>query len=259
MDPTELVRRYDERGGRWVRLVLQAPRGNLLSLAMVRALADTLDAALRRPGLRWLTLEGAEAEFSWGADIAEHRPDAMRTVLPATHAVVRQLLQAPVPTAALVQGRCLGGGFELALCCDDILATSDAVFGCPEVKVGAFPPIAALLLPLRVGASRAARAVVTGDQQSAAYWHEAGLVSLVPPEGDLHLASREWFDSRLAPTSAVALAHATRASRLLLRAQVEPLIDQVERQYLDELLLTHDAAEGVDAFLAKRRPEWRDG
>jgi cyclohexa-1,5-dienecarbonyl-CoA hydratase len=258
MDSTGLVRRYDERGGRWVRLVLHAPRGNLLSLAMVCALGDTLDAAFRRPGLQWLTLEGAASEFSWGADIAEHRPDAMRTVLPATHHVVRQLLGAPVPTAALVRGRCLGGGFELALCCDDILAASDAMFGCPEVKVGAFPPIAALLLPPRVGASRASRAIVTGDQQGAEYWHDAGLVSLVPPEGDLYLAAREWFDSRLAPKSAVALAHASRASRLLLRTQVEPLIDQVERQYLDELLPTHDATEGVDAFLQKRRPEWRD-
>ena len=123
----------------------------------------------------------------------------------------------------------------------------------PEVDVGAFPPIGALLLPLRVGASRAGRAIVTGNQQTAEYWHEAGLVSLVPRGHDLLASAGEWFDSRLAGKSAIALSHAARAARALVRTQVEPLIAQLERGYLDELLATHDAVEGVDAWLAKRR------
>ena len=255
---SQLVTRIDERGGRWIRLVLDAPRGNLLSLAMVEALRDALQTAAGVAGLRWLTVEGAAGEFSFGADLKEHRPEPMRQVLPATHAMLRQWLAVPVPTAALVEGRCLGGAFELALCCDDVLAASSATFGCPEVKIGAFAPIGALLLPLRAGASRAGRAIVTGDQQSAEYWHQAGLVSLVPPGHDLVESAREWFDSRLAGKSAVALGHAARATRVLLRAQAEPLIDQLERQYLDELLTTHDAVEGVEAWLAKRPPHWED-
>lgn len=253
----DLVSRIDERKGRWVRLVLNRPRGNLLALDMVRALRDAL-AGVSVTSLRWLTIEGAGGEFSWGADLREHRPQPMRTVLPATHALLRDLLAVPVPTAALVEGRCLGGGFELALCCDDILAASDAAFGCPEVKVGAFAPIAALLLPLRVGASRASRAIITGDRQSADYWHQAGLVSLVPPGLDLRQSAGEWFDSRLAGSSAVALAHASRATRAWVRAQAEPLIDALERQYLGELLASHDAVEGVEAFLQKRTPRWQD-
>ena len=253
-----LIERVDERGGRWIRLVLNARRGNLLSLAMVRALGAALTAAAVVPGLRWLTVEGADGEFSFGADLDEHRAEPMRTVLPETHGMLRQWLSIPVPTAALVEGRCLGGGFELALCCDDILAASDATFGCPEVDVGAFPPIGALLLPLRVGASRASRAIVTGDHQSADYWHEAGLVSLVPPGHDVRASAGEWFDRRLAGKSAVALAHAARASRALLRAQAEPLIEALERQYLDELLGTHDAEEGVAAFFEKRAARWQD-
>jgi cyclohexa-1,5-dienecarbonyl-CoA hydratase len=252
------VDRIDERDGRWIRLVLNAPRGNLLTHAMVVALSDALQAATMVPGLRWLTIEGAAGEFSFGADLHEHRPEPMRSVLPATHALLRQWLVAPVPTAALVEGRCLGGGFELALCCDDILASTEAVFGCPEVKVGAFPPIGALLLPLRVGASRAARAIITGDQQPADYWHQAGLVSLVPPGRALQAAAGEWFDSRLAGKSAVALSHAARATRAVVRSQVEPLVRTLEAQYLDELLLTHDAVEGVDAWLEKRNPRWED-
>lgn len=242
-----------------MRLVLTAPPGHLLSLAMIEALSRELTAAAEQPGVRWITFEGRGGEFSWGADLREHRAQPMRTVLPATHAFMRQVLAVPVPTAALVDGRCLGGGFELALCCDDILATSGAVFGCPEVKVAAFPPVAAVLLPLRAGAARASRAIVTGDQQSADYWHDAGLVSLVPPGGDLLVSAAEWFDSRLAGRSSVALAHASRAARAVIRRIADPLLEELERQYLDELLLTRDAAEGVEAFLEKRAPRWKDG
>jgi cyclohexa-1,5-dienecarbonyl-CoA hydratase len=252
------VDRIDERGGRWVRLVLNGPPGNLLSRRMIEALSAALDAVAATAGVKWLTIEGASGEFSYGADLAEHRPEPMRTVLPATHALLRRWLGLPMPTAALVEGRCLGGGFELALCCDDILAATGSTFGCPEVKVGAFAPMAALLLPLRAGASRAARAIITGDHQPADYWFEAGLVSLVPERHDLRDSAREWFDTRLAGTSAVALAHSARAARALLRAQIEPLVDRLERQYLDELLTTHDAVEGIDAWFEKRAPQWRD-
>ena len=252
------VRRIDERGGRWVRLVLEAPRGNLLSLEMVRSLHAELDEITDIRHLRWLTLEGAEGEFSFGARIQEHLPVPMRDVLPSTHALLRRLLALPVPTAALVEGRCLGGGFELALACDDILAAPDATFGLPEIKLGAFPPVAALLLPLRVGASRAARAVVTGDAQGADYWHQAGLVSIAAPGRTIVESATDWFDTRLADLSATVLSHACRVSRLLVRTQVEPLIEVVERQYLDELLETRDAVEGVRAWMERRAPNWED-
>ncbi len=130
----------DEADGHWRRLVLEAPPGNVLSLTMVRALGEALAQAATVSGLRWLTVEGAAGEFSYGASIPEHLPEPMREVLPATHAVLRALLAFPAPTAALVEGRCLGGGFELALCCDDILTSAAATFGLPEVALGAYPP-----------------------------------------------------------------------------------------------------------------------
>ena len=253
-----LVRRIDERDGRWVRLVLDAPRGNLLSLAMIADLDLALDALAGIKRLRWVTLEGAGGEFSFGAKIQEHLPEPMREVLPATLQLVRRWLALPVPTAALVEGRCLGGGFELALCCDDIVAAPAATFGLPEVKVAAFPPVGAVLLPLRVGASRAGRAVITGQMQSAEYWHAAGLVSMVAPERTLLESAGHWFDTQLADQSAVALAHACLASRVGMRAQAEPLLLQLERQYLEELLASHDAAEGVRAWMEKRAPQWED-
>ena len=239
-----------------MRLVLDDKPGNLLSLQMVRALDEAIDDMASRRGLKWLTVEGAGGEFSYGAKIQEHLPGPMAAVLAATHATFRRLLALPVPTAALVAGRCLGGGFELALCCDDIIATEAATFGLPEIRLAAMPPAAAALLPLRVGASRAARAIITGATQSPSYWHEAGLVSLVAPEADLTDVASEWFDQHLAPRSSIALAHAAIASRLTLRAAAEPALDAAERQYLEGLLRSDDAVEGIEAWLDKRAPRW---
>lgn len=250
------VRVIEERGAAWIRIVLDRPRGNLLSREMVGALRETL-ADIPRP-VKWVTFEGAGGDFSFGAMIEEHLPGQMEDILPETHALIRDLLAFPAATAALVQGRCLGGGFELALACDTILATRDAMLGLPEIQLGVFPPAGAALLPLRVGASRAASAVLTGTMQPAAHWHDAGLVERVVAPHALVTEAGNWFDSHLAPRSAAAIAVAAEASRLTLRAQAEPAIEGAERIYLERVLATHDAVEGVRAFLEKRAPRWRD-
>jgi cyclohexa-1,5-dienecarbonyl-CoA hydratase len=251
-----LVEIASARGGAWQRIILGGGRGNLLSLDLIRALGEALHALESQRGIKWLTIEGSGGEFSYGARIQEHTPESMQTVLPETHRVIKRLLAFPSPTAALVEGRCLGGGFELALACDDILATDDAVFGLPEIRLAAFPPVAAALLPLRVGASRATRAIVSGQAQSAAYWHDTGLLSIVAPQASLLEAAAGWFDAQLAPHSAAALAHAVAAARLTVRAQGEPALDRAERDYLTGVLKTRDAAEGVNAWLQKRAPQW---
>jgi len=253
-----LVETVSARRGAWRRLILGGGRGNLLSLDLIRALGQELHAIESERGIKWLTIEGRDGEFSYGARIQEHTPDRMTTVLPETHRIIKRLLAFPAPTAALVEGRCLGGGFELALACDDIIATDTATFGLPEIRLAAFPPAAAALLPLRVGASRATRAIVTGQTQDARYWHDAGLLSMVAPQSSLADAAAGWFDTHLSPHSAVALAHAISAARLTLRAQAEPALDRAERDYLGGLLKTADANEGVTAFLEKRPPQWKN-
>jgi len=253
-----LVETVSARRGGWRRLILGGGRGNLLSLDLIRALGQELHAIESERGIKWLTIEGRDGEFSYGARIQEHTPDRMTTVLPETHRIIKRLLAFPAPTAALVEGRCLGGGFELALACDDIIATDTATFGLPEIRLAAFPPAAAALLPLRVGASRATRAIVTGQTQDARYWHDAGLLSMVAPQSSLADAAAGWFDTHLSPHSAVALAHAISAARLTLRAQAEPALDRAERDYLGGLLKTADANEGVTAFLEKRPPQWKN-
>jgi cyclohexa-1,5-dienecarbonyl-CoA hydratase len=254
----QFVQHISAREGSWRRLVLGGGKGNLLSLDLIRALGEQLHALESERGIKWLTIEGSDGQFSYGAKIQEHTPDQMRTVLPETHRIIKQLLAFPAPTAALVEGRCLGGAFELAMACDDVIAAETALFGLPEIRLGAFPPAAAAILPLRVGASRATRAIVTGQAQEALYWHDAGLLSMVAPQASLLTAATAWFDAHLAPHSAVALSHAVAAARLTLRAQAEPALDAAERDYLGGLIKTEDAAEGVNAWLQKRSPNWKD-
>jgi len=253
-----VVESISSREGAWQRLVLRGGRGNLLSLDLIRALSKAIHALESKRAVKWLTIEGSGGEFSFGARIQEHTPEMMPTVLPEMHRIVKQLLAFRAPTAALVEGRCLGGGFELALACDDILAAETATFGLPEIRLAAFPPAAAALLPLRVGVSRATRAIVTGQEQEARYWHEAGLLSMVAPQAALLDAAAKWFESNLEPHSATALSHAAAAARLTLRAQAEPALDAAERDYLGGLLKSEDAIEGVKAWLAKRPPVWKN-
>ena len=253
-----LVETASSRSGAWRRIILGGPRGNVLSLGLVREFGAALHALESERGVKWLTIEGRGGEFSYGARIQEHVPAMMPAVLTETNRLIKRLLAFPAPTAALVEGRCLGGGFEAALACDDIIATDTATFGFPEIRLAAFPPVAAALLPLRVGASRATRAIVTGQTQHAGYWHDAGLLSMVAPQASLLEAAEQWFDTHLAPHSAVALSHAAAAARLTVRTQAEPAIDAAERDYLQGLLKSEDAIEGVSAWLEKRPPTWRD-
>lgn len=257
MNHDRLVQVLSGRDGAWRRVILGGGRGNLLSLDLVQAIGDALHDLESERGIKWVTFEGSGGEFSYGAKIQEHTPEMMQTVLPETHRLIKRILTFPAPTAALVEGRCLGGGFELAMACDDIIATDSTVFGLPEIRLAAFPPVAAALLPLKVGASRATRAIVTGQTQTATYWHDAGLISMVAPQSSLLNAAEGWFDQHLSRYSSVALAHAAAAARLTVRAQAEPALDQAERDYLSGLLKTKDAIEGVNAFLEKRAPNWR--
>jgi cyclohexa-1,5-dienecarbonyl-CoA hydratase len=128
----------------------------------------------------------------------------------------------------------------------------------PEIALGVFAPAASAILPLRVGATRAARALLTGEPRPASDWRDWGLVEDIAPAGALDAAIDRWFDRHLAPRSALALAYAAEAARLGLREQVDRLLPELERVYLYRLMRSQDAAEGVAAFLEKRTPHWCD-
>lgn len=237
---------------------LSHPKGNIITASMVSALRAGLESLAQNPHLKLITIEGDGADFSFGASIPEHTPERIRDVLPEMHALVEEMLEAPAVTAAVVRGRCFGGGFELALACDLIFASEDASFGLPEIALGVFAPAAAALLQIRVGAARASRAILTGESRPASEWRAAGLVELIAPAAALDGEVDRWFAQHLAPRSAAALRFAARAARTGLLAHVRATLPVLERLYLDDLMRTHDATEGVAAFLEKRTPAWTD-
>ena len=238
---------------------IRHPKGNIITADLVAALRSALDSIAENPHLKLISIEGAGADFSFGASIPEHAPGQIERVLPEMHALIYELLEAPAPTAAIVRGRCFGGGFELALACDFIFAARGASFALPEVALGVFPPAASALLPLRAGHARGTQAILTGAAVPAAGWEGAGLVEILSEDGArLTEAVEDWCAAHLAPKSAAALRHAAMAARMGLLAQVRDVLPKLERLYLDELMRTQDAVEGIDAFLASRTPLWTD-
>ena len=239
-------------------LVFEHPTGNVLTSEIVACLRTAMEDLSESPHLRLVTLEGAGQDFSFGASIPEHRAEEIARVLPEMHALVLDVLSLPVPTAAIVRGRCLGGGFELALACDFIFAADTATFGLPEIALGVFPPAATVLLPRRVGAARATSAILTGQTRPAGDWWESGQLEQVVPDTKLADAVAQWFSATLACRSAESLRHAVRATRAPLVSAAAEELPVAERLYLQELMRSHDASEGVQAFLEKRAPRWKD-
>jgi cyclohexa-1,5-dienecarbonyl-CoA hydratase len=239
-------------------IVVEHRPGNLLTGEIVAQLHAALTDLYELRHLRLATIEGAGRDFSFGASIPEHAPDEIARVLPATHALLSLLLDVPAPTAAIVRGRCLGGGFELALACDVILAAETATFGLPEIALGVFPPAASVLLPIRAGASRSTSAILSGDPKPASYWHQCGVVEAVAPDASLAAAVDDWFSRTCARRSAEALRHAVRAARLPLVEAMARDLSKVEQLYLQDLMQSEDAKEGTRAFLEKRDARWKD-
>lgn len=234
---------------------LDRPKANVLDRAMVSALRAHL-RTVRRPGLKLLVFEGTGAHFSFGASVPEHLPGMVGDMLPEFHQLFRELEGVGVPTAAVVRGQCLGGGFELALACGRVFCDSTARFAVPEVKLGVFPPVAAVLLPLRTGSVRSMELIVTGRTLTGADALACGVADELSE--DPRRALDAWYDAHLAPLSAVAVSYAWRASRRSVVRALDGELSELERLYLDELMLRADPVEGIEAFVARRAPIWRN-
>jgi cyclohexa-1,5-dienecarbonyl-CoA hydratase len=239
-----------------VRVVLASPKANVIDMAMMEELEAALRELKGRSGLRVMILSSEGPHFSFGAGVQDHLPEKVRAMLTRFHGLLRQLLDLPVVTVAAVRGQCLGGGFELALACDFIIAEEGAAFASPEIKLAVFPPAAAALLPVRIGASRAAELVLTGAAWTASQLLAAGLVARTAPPTQLEAVVDAWIGEHFLPRSAAALRHAVGAARLPLVRALQQDLPQLERLYLEELMAEPDATEGLRAFLEKRAPVW---
>jgi cyclohexa-1,5-dienecarbonyl-CoA hydratase len=243
----------DRDGARWI--TLQRPPLNVLDLPTIRALHHAILPRSRRRDLKVLVFRsGIPGTFSAGVDVRDHGKDRVSDMLEAFHAVFRLLDGMPQATVASVDGRCLGGGCELAAFCDILLATPGSVFAQPEIDVGCFPPVAAALLP-RIAGRAALEMVLTGRPLTAPEAARAGLVTRVV---DDLVGETAACVARLAGKSGAVLALARKAVRQGGRGSFDKALARMERIYRKELLATADVEEGVAAFLEKRPPRWAD-
>ena len=248
------LRVWLERDGALLRLRLARPKANLIDAAMIAALAEAFRAHRNNPGLLAALVDHEGPHFSFGASVEEHLPAQCEQMLRDLHALLGDMLEWPRPVLVCIRGQCLGGGLEFAAAGHLLFCAPDAQFGQPEIKLGVFAPAASVLLPLRIGQGRAEDLLFSGrsiDAQTAASW---GLVNQVGD--DPAAAALAYFEKHLAPKSAASLALAVRAAREPFADLARARLSDVEALYLEKLMLTRDANEGLSAFLEKRQPRW---
>jgi cyclohexa-1,5-dienecarbonyl-CoA hydratase len=243
-----------DRHASLLRLRLARPKANIVDAAMIGALADAF-AAHRDPGpLRAALIEADGPHFSFGASVEEHLPAQCAAMLKGLHGLLVAMLEWPRPILVAVKGQCLGGGLELALAGSLIFASKDAQLGQPEMKLGVFAPAASCLLTFRVNQPTAEDLLFSGRSIGADEAKAIGLAHSV--DDDAVAAALAYYDQHLAPKSAAALGFAVRAAREGMLPEVKRRIAAVEKLYLEGLMKTRDANEGLAAFLAKRQPVW---
>ncbi|HEV8630497.1 MAG TPA: enoyl-CoA hydratase/isomerase family protein [Thermoanaerobaculia bacterium] len=257
MTPAAAVGIGLQRDGRVATLTLSRPPLNILDLATLQALERGLGGLTRDRHLDLLVVRGAgERAFSAGVAVQDHVGERIGPALAAFHGAIRELRTFGGVTLACVNGHCLGGGLELALACDLVVASDDATFGLPEITLGCYPPVAAALLPRWIGRPRALELLLTGRTFDAAEAERLGLLTRRVAAGKLDAGCAEITAALLAQSGA-ALRLAKRAAAAGEQLPFAAALGEAERIYLEELVPTADMNEGIAAFLEKRKPRWK--
>ncbi len=232
---------------------------NVFNIALMREVKAALDECSHTRELCAVVFEAAAGirAFSAGVAVEEHVAETIYQMLESFHDIFRALEDLALPTLAVVDGAALGGGCELVAACDIVVASERARFGQPEIKLGVFPPVAAILLPRVIGEKRARELILTGELIDAPEALRLGLVNYVVPHAQLGQKTQELLN-RLRELSAPALELTRRALDVGRGWVLREMLERVENLYLNELMKTEDAQEGVRAFMEKRQPVWRN-
>lgn len=244
-----------ERDGRAATITLNRPPLNILDIPTIQRLGDAVSELERDEDLQLVVVRGAgDRAFSAGVAVQDHTPELVGPMIESLHGAIRKLRDLSAVTVAAVQGHCLGGGMELALACDLVIAAENARFGQPEIELGCYPPVAAALYPSLIGPGRTLDLLLTGRTLTCEEAERMGLIAR--RVGNL--------DEGLAKLTADILAKSAAVVRLTKKAVqagrdrgFSEALAESERLYLEELCPTADMAEGIAAFLEKRRPVWK--
>jgi cyclohexa-1,5-dienecarbonyl-CoA hydratase len=238
-------------------IVLTRPPLNVLNQQMIKEIIAALNAANADVNISVVRVSGeGDRAFSAGVDVGEHLPDKVHETLEHFHKMFHVLTDLEKPTIAVVNGVALGGGCELAMACDLVVASENAKFGQPEIKVGALATVATALLPKLIGRKEALRLLFTGDTISAEEAKELGLVNTVVPSDQLDETVNQLLN-KLKEKSAIVLQLLRRAIYQGIDSDFKTALAGVTKIYLKDLIATEDAVEGLRAFLEKRKPKWK--
>ena len=243
-----------ERDGALLRLRLARPKANVIDAEMTGALGAALERHRDNPGLLAALLDHEGPHFSFGASVEEHLPERCAEMISAFHGLLNRMLAWPKPILVAVKGQCLGGGLEVAAAGSLLFLSPEAQLGQPEIRLGVIAPAASVLLPQRIGQARAEDLLYSGrsiDAPTALAWGLAAEVAQDPSA-----AAVQYFEKNLLGKSAAALACAVRAAREPFCDLTAARLADVETLYLEKLMATRDATEGLQAFIEKRKPKW---
>jgi len=238
-------------------LTLNRPPLNVLNIEMMEEINAYFEGLLQEKGLKLLVIQAAGKAFSAGVDVGEHLGALVYKMIEVFHRMFRLMEALKVPSISVVNGSALGGGCELAVYCDMVMATEKAKFGQPEIQVGVFPPIAALAFPRMMGRKKALELILSGDVISAQEAMALGMINKIVPESSL-VEEVNRFVEKFKKLSGIVLKLTKEATLAGLNDDPERGLKAIEKIYLERLMKTNDAAEGLKAFLDKRKPAWKD-
>jgi cyclohexa-1,5-dienecarbonyl-CoA hydratase len=244
-------------GGGLGTITLRKPPVNVLNIEMMDEINDTLRGLIEEKDLKVVLFDAEGKCFSAGVDVGEHMGDLAPKMIESFHGMFRLMDALGAVTVASVFGSCLGGGCELAIFCDLVIADDTAKFGQPEIQVGVLPPIAAQVMPRIIGRKAANDLILSGRIISAQEALGMGLINKRVAKGDLPQETESFVKPYLS-LSAEVIRIAKKTIKAGLMDELEPSLKAIEDIYLNELMKTADAREGLQAFLDKRRPEWKN-
>ena len=242
-----------------VTILLDDGKGNVLDHIMMEELQNTFNSFAENKDIKLIVLEGAGKHFSFGASVEEHQKEFAATMLRSFHQLFYSIRDLAIPVLSKVSGQCLGGGMELVLMGNFIFADKTAKFGQPEIVLGVFPPPASILLPEKIGLAKAEDLLLTGKTITADEAMSLGLLNAVFEDKEaLHSGVNAWIEKNILPKSASSLRYAVKAVRAKMNHVLTNFLPQIESMYVNQLMQTEDANEGIASFLEKRKPVWKN-
>ncbi len=248
--------KIDKTGG-VARIVLDRPKHNVLNIPMMNELNTELQSIAADNDLKCVVISGEGKSFCAGVEVGDHKPEQVDEMVAVFNRIFELINTIDIPVIASVQGACLGGGMEVAIACDIIVASEKAFFGQPEIKLGFFPPYAAVRLPELVGPAKAIEICTTGRTYSAEEAKSMGFVSRTAPGDELSDAVEKTV-KEITMASPLIIRMNKRAVKRHLGMAFPEAVDQVSRYFLNDLMNTEDTLEGIRSFEEKCRPEWKN-